>query len=96
MYMTFFPADVVTREEPYADLASVSSAFCNMKHNTSPAMDGDAFAFIPQDLISYAPLNIVTSVTPVAAAQRRRPWRPPSHMTSNVPPKHSQRPFFGR
>lgn len=71
------------------DLASISSAFCNVKHNTSPAIDRDAFASIPKALISHPPSNIATLVTTVAEVQHRRSGRPPSNKASNVPPTHT-------
>lgn len=61
-----------------------------MKHSTSPAIDGGNFASIPQAPSSYAPSNFPTSVTPVAAAKRRRPGSP-SHDISNVPTILSRR-----
>ena len=41
---TLFPGDLATREKPYDSLASMWTAFADLKHNTSPAIDGGAFA----------------------------------------------------
>ncbi|CAM9884875.1 unnamed protein product, partial [Ascophyllum nodosum] len=41
---TLFPGDRATREKPYASLALIWTAFADLKHNTSPAINGDAFA----------------------------------------------------
>ena len=41
---TLFPGDLATRENSYVSLASMWTAFGDLKHNTSPAIDGDAFA----------------------------------------------------
>ena len=45
---TLFLGDLATREKPYDSLASMWTAFANLKHNTSPAIDGGAFASAPQ------------------------------------------------
>ena len=44
---TLFSGDLATREKPYNSLASMWTTFANLKHNTSPAIDGDAFASAP-------------------------------------------------
>ena len=44
---TLFPGDLATREKPYDSLALMWTAFANLKHNTSPAIDGGAFASAP-------------------------------------------------
>ena len=52
---TLFPGDLATREKTYDSLASMWTTFDDLKHNTSPAIDGDAFASAPQALSSHAP-----------------------------------------
>ena len=40
---TLFPGDRATREKPYASLALMWTAFIDLKHNTSPAINGESF-----------------------------------------------------
>ena len=92
---TLFPGDRATREKPYASLALMWTAFADLKHNTSPAINGDAFASAPQVPSSYAPPPINAPTASVTASQRHssRPSRP-SHTVSNVSPVHSRRNPF--
>ena len=92
---TLFPGDRTTREKPYASLALMWTAFADLKHNTSPAINGDAFASAPQVPSSHAPPPINAPTASVAAPQRynSRPSRP-SHSVSNVSPVHSRRDPF--
>ena len=92
---TLFPGDRATREKPYASLALMWTAFADLKHNTSPAINGDAFASAPQVPSSHAPPPINTPTASVAASQRynSRQSRPP-HSVSNVSPVHSRRDPF--
>ena len=92
---TLFPGDRATRENPYASLALMWTAFADLKHNTSPAINGDAFASAPQVPSSHAPPPINAPTASVTAPQRynSRPSRP-SHSISNVSPFHSRRDPF--
>ena len=92
---TLFPGDRTTREQPYASLALMWTAFADRKHNTSPAINGDAFASAPQVPSSHAPPPINAPTASVIASQRHssRPSRP-SHTVSNVSPVHSRRDPF--
>ena len=92
---TLFPGDRATREKPYASLALMWTAFADLKHNTSPAINGDAFASAPQVPSSHAPPPINAPTASVTAPQRynSRPSRP-SHSISNVSPVHSRRDPF--
>lgn len=72
---TLFPVELVTRDKPYVTLASMWSGFSNLKHTTSPAIDGGVCAYVPQALSPHASSNTAPWATPVAAAQRRRPGR---------------------
>ena len=92
---TLFPGDRATREKPYASLALMWTAFADLKHNTSPAINGDAFASAPQVPSSHAPPFINAPTASVTAPQRynSRPSRP-SHSISNVSPVHSRRDSF--
>ena len=92
---TLFPGDRVTREKPYASLALMWTAFADLKHNTSPAINGNAFASAPQVPSSHAPPPINAPTASVTAPQRynSRPSRP-SRSISNVSPVHSRRDPF--
>ena len=52
---TLFPGDRASREKPYVSLASMWTTFADLKHNTSPAINGDAFASAPQASCPHAP-----------------------------------------
>ena len=72
---TLFPGDLATREKPYDSLASMWTAFADLKHNTSPAIDGGAFASAPQASSLHAPPTVATgylSCRIVAPQQSRR------------------------
>ena len=92
---TLFPGDRATREKPHASLALMWTPFADLKHNTSPAINGDAFASAPQVPSSHAPPPINAPTASVTASQRhtRRPSRP-SHTVSNVSTVHSRRDPF--
>ena len=82
---TLFPGDLVTREKPYDSLASMWTAFADLKHNTSPAIHGGAFASAPQASSLHAPPTVAIPAISVAASQRHnsRAARP-SHDVSNI------------
>ena len=92
---TLFPGDLATREKPYVTLASMWAAFGDLKHNMSPAIDGDAFASAPQVSSLHAPPTLAVSTTSAAVSQRHTsgPTRP-SHTVSNVSHAHSRRDSF--
>ena len=92
---TLLPGDRTTREKPYASLALMWTAFANLKHNTLPAINGDAFASAPQVPSSHAPPTINAPTASVTASQphNSRPSRP-SHTVWNVSPVHSRRDPF--
>ena len=64
---TLFPEDLATREKPYDSLASMWTAFADLKHNTSPAIDGGAFASVPQASSLHAPPTVSTPAASVDA-----------------------------
>ena len=74
---TLFPGDLATREKPYVSLASMWTAFGDLKHNMSPAIDGDAFASAPQASSLHAPPTVAVSAALAAVSQRHnsRPTR---------------------
>ena len=51
---TLFPGELATRERPYYTSASMWTAFANLKHNTTTAINGDEFASASQALRSHA------------------------------------------
>ena len=92
---TLFPGERATREKPYASLALMWTAFADLKHNTSPAINGDAFASAPQVPSSHAtpPINAPTTSVTAPPRYNSRQSRP-SHSVSNVSPVHSRRDPF--
>ena len=92
---TLFPGDLATREKPYDSLASMWTAFADLKHNTSPAIDGGDFASAPQASSLHAPPTVATPATSVAASQSHnsRAARPP-HDVSHISHAHSRRDPF--
>ena len=82
---TLFPGDRASREKPYASLALMWTVFADLKHNTSPAINGDAFASAPQVPSSHAPppINAPTASVTASRSHSSRPSRP-SHTVSNV------------
>ena len=92
---TLFPGDRATREKPYGSLALMWTVFADLKHNTSPAINGDSFASALQASSPHAP-----PPTPFPAASVTVPHRHnshpsrPSHTVSNVSPVHSRRDPF--
>ena len=92
---TLFPGDLAARDKPCVSLSSMWTAFADLKHNTSPAIDGGAFAFAPQASSLHAPPTVAVSAASVAVSQRHnsRPTRP-SHAVSSVSHVHSRRNPF--
>ena len=92
---TLFPGDLATKEKSYVTLASMWAAFGNLKHNMSPAIDGDALASASRTSSSHAPPTVAVLAASAAVLQRHysRPTRP-SHTVSNVSHAHSRRDPF--
>ena len=92
---TLFPGDLATREKPYVTLASMWTAFGDLKHNMLPAIDGDAFASAPQASSLHAPPTVAVSAAPAAVSWRHnsRPTRS-SQTVLNVLHVHSRREPF--
>ena len=92
---TLFPGDLATREKPYVTLASMWTAFNDLKHNMSPAIDRDAFASAARASGSHAPPTVAVPAASTAVSQRHygRPPRP-SHSVSNISHTHSRRDPF--
>ena len=89
---TLFPGVLATRERPYESLATLWTVFANLKHNTSPAIDGDAFAPAHQGLRPPGRNTVTLSGSPTAKPHRH--VRRTGHGFFNVSPTHSRRyPF---
>ena len=54
---TLFTGELATKECPYCTLASMWTAFANLKHNTTPAIDDDDFTSASQASSSQAPAH---------------------------------------
>ena len=92
---TLFPGDLATREKPYVTLTSMWTAFDDLKHNMSPAIDGDVFASAPRTSSPHAPPTIAVPAASTAVSQCHygHPTRPP-HPVSNSSHAHSRRDTF--
>ena len=67
---TLFPGAFATPERPYDSLAMLWTVFATLKHNTSPATDGDAFSTAHQGLRPPAH-NMVTRSGSLTASPHR-------------------------
>ena len=67
---TLFSGDLATREKLYVTLTSMWTAFNDLKHNMSPAIDGDAFASGTRTSSSHAPPTVAVPAAPTAVSQR--------------------------
>ena len=92
---TLFPGDLATREKLYVILTSMWTAFNDLKHNMSPAIDGDTFASATRTSSSHAFPTVAVPAVSTAVSQRHygRPTRPP-HSVSNISHAHSRRDPF--
>ena len=78
---TLFPGDLATGEKPYVTLASMCTAFNDLKHNMSPAIAGDAFASTTRTSGSHAPPTVAVPAASTAVSQRHYGRSPrPSHL----------------
>ena len=91
---TLFPGNLATRERPYASLATLWTVFSHLKHNTSPAIDGDVFALAPQNSSSYAHSPSVSPITSPHRNLRRAGRQDAAHGVFNVSQTHSRRDPF--
>ena len=92
---TLFPGDRATREKSYALLALMWTAFADLKHNISPAINGDAFASAPKvsSLHALPTITAPTASVTVPHCHNSRPSRL-LHTVSNISPVHSSRDPF--
>ena len=79
---TLFPGELATRERPYYTLASMWTAFSNLKHNSTPAINGDEFTSASQALSSQAPTPKIPSG--LSGPQMRRSGRPLAQNVNTV------------
>ena len=94
---TLFSGNLATRERPYNSLSALWTVFANLKHNTSPAIDGGAFSPALQSSSSNAPPMATSSVSPTALLHRntrRRGRADAAHGVLNVSLTHSRRDSF--
>ena len=92
LMLTLFPGVLATRERPYDSLETLWTVFANLKNNTSPAIDGEAFAIAHQDLRPPAHNMVTPSSSPTASPHRH--VRRTGHGVLNVSPTHSRRDPF--
>ena len=88
---TLFPGVLATRERSYDSLATLWTVFANLKHNSSPEIDGDAFALAHQGLRPSGHNMVTPSGLPTAS---HRHVRRTGHGVFNVSPTHSRRDPF--
>ena len=94
---TLFPGKLATQETPYDSHAALSVAFVHLKHNTSLAIDGDAFSPASQGLSSLTHHVAASSVSPVTSPYcntRRFGCQDSTHGVPNVSLTHSRRDPF--
>ena len=89
---TLFPGVLATRERPYDSLATLWIVFANLKHSTSPTIDGDAFVPAHQGLRPPGHNKGTPSGLPTATPHRH--VRRTGHGVFNVSPTHSRRDPF--
>ena len=91
---TLFPGNLATREMPYDSLATLWSVFAYLKLNTSPAIDGDVFAPVPQSSTSHVHSPSGSPLTSPHRNTRRAGRQDAAHGIFNVSQTHSCRDPF--
>ena len=94
---TLFPGKLATQKKTYHSLAALWVAFAHLKHNTSPAIDGDAFSPANTCLSSLTHHVAASSIPPVTSpnrSMRRFGRQDAAPGVLNVSPTHSQRDLF--
>ena len=92
-----FRGILATRERPYDSLAMLWTVFKHLKHKSSPAIDGDAFASVTEMSSSHAHPMASFSCPPIASPHRhtRRTGRQDvAHGVLNVSQTHYRRDPF--
>ena len=88
---TLFPGNLATRERPYDSLTTLWTVFAHLKYNTSPAIDGDVFAPVPQSSSSHAHSPLSSPITSPHPNTRRAGRQDAAHGVFNVSQTHSRR-----
>ena len=88
---TLFPGELATRR-PYCTLASVWTAFANLKHITTPVINGDESTSASQALSSQAPTPKIPSA--LSGLQMRCSGRPLAQHVNTVSNIHSRHDPF--
>ena len=94
---TLFPGDLATQEKPYDSLAALWVVFAHLKHNTSPAIDGDAFSPANKGLSFLTHHVAGASISPVTSpnhSMRRFGRQDAAPGVLNASPTHSRRDPF--
>ena len=94
MMPTLFPGQLATQEKPYHSLTALWTAFAHLKHNTSLAIDGNAFSPASQGLrflTHHVAASLVSPVTSLHRNTRRIGRQYAAHGVLNVSLAHSRR-----
>ena len=94
---TLFPGILATRERTYDSLTTLWTVFAHLKHNTSPAIDGDAFSPARKSLSSYTHQVAASSNSPITSpnrSMRRFGRQDTAPGVSHISPTHSRRDPF--
>ena len=76
---TLFPGDLATREKPYVTLASIWTAFGDLKHNMSPAIDGDCLRAADLELTRTSDCSRSSCLSCRTAAPLQSPYATFAH-----------------
>ena len=85
LVLTLIPGKLATRERPYDSLATLWTIFAHLKHNTSPAIDGETFPAAFQDLTSHAHLIATSSSSTTVSLHRNTCCNGRPDATQGVP-----------
>ena len=89
---TLFPGELTTRERPYYTLASMWTVFAILKHNTTPAINGDEFFSASLALSSHA--QNTTTPSGLSGPLTRRSGRPLAQNVNTASNIHSRHDPF--
>ena len=94
---TLFQGNLATQERRYDSFATLWTVFAHLKPNTSPVIDGDAFAPALQGLSSPTHPMTTSSGSPITSPnrnKRRAGQQDVAHGVLNVSQTHSRRDPF--
>ena len=97
LILTLFPWKLASQEKPYDSLAALWIAFAHLKHNTSPAIDGDVFSPANRGLSTLTHHVAASSISPATSpnrSMRRFGRQDVAPSVFNVSPTHSRRDPF--